>query len=117
LLDSNINWGQDLFNLERWCKTHPEIDEMRVAYWGSYPLELTEVPSRGMPPVNDPQPGWYALSVNYLYDREKQYRYFLNFEPVDRIGYSIYIYHITLEEANRIRRETGLPEINEETHE
>jgi len=21
--------------------------------------------------------GWYALSVNYLYDREKQYRYFL----------------------------------------
>ncbi|MDR1957657.1 MAG: hypothetical protein LBQ54_01180 [Planctomycetaceae bacterium] len=114
LLDSNIDWGQDLFNLERWCKTHPEIDEMRVAYWGSYPLELTEVPSKGMPLSNDPQPGWYALSVNYLYDREKQYRYFLNFEPVDTAGYSICIYHITLEEANRVRRETGLPEIEKD---
>lgn len=25
LLDSNIDWGQDLFFLERWCKKHPEI--------------------------------------------------------------------------------------------
>ncbi|MDR1491863.1 MAG: hypothetical protein LBT05_03965 [Planctomycetaceae bacterium] len=64
-----------------------------------------------MPSANDPQPGWYALSVNHLYDREKQYRYFLNFEPADKIGYSIYIYHIMPEDANRVRRETGLPEI------
>jgi hypothetical protein len=55
------------------------------------------------------------LSVNHLYDREKQYRYFLNFEPIDRIGYSIYIYHITLEEANHVHREMGLPEIEEIT--
>jgi hypothetical protein len=64
-----------------------------------------------MPPANNPQSGWYALSVNYLYSREKQYRYFLNFEPVARAGYSMYIYHITLEDANRVRREMGLPEI------
>ncbi|MDR1959576.1 MAG: hypothetical protein LBQ54_11150 [Planctomycetaceae bacterium] len=77
---------------------------MKVAYWGSYPLELTEVPSGGMPPANGPQPGWYALSVNSLYGREKQYRYFLDFAPVDTAGYSIYIYRITLEEVNRVRR-------------
>ena len=29
-------------------------------------------------------------------------------------GYSIYIYHITLDEANRVRRELGLPELSEE---
>jgi hypothetical protein len=101
LLDSNIDWGQDLFYLERWYQNHPEAKEMKVAYWGSYPLELTQIPSKAMPPANDPQPGWYALSVNHLYNREKQYRYFLNFEPIDRIGYSIYIYHITLEDAKR----------------
>jgi len=28
--------------------------------------------------------------------------------------YSIYIYHITLDEANRVRRELGLPELKEE---
>jgi hypothetical protein len=26
-------------------------------------------------------------------------------------GYSIYIYHISLDEANRVRRELGLPEL------
>ena len=112
MLGSNIDWGQDLFYLENWCKKRPEIQEIRVACWGSYPLELTKIPSTGMPPANDPQPGWYALSVNYLYDHERQYRYFLNFEPVARVGYSIYIYHITLEEANRVRREMSLPEID-----
>jgi hypothetical protein len=29
-------------------------------------------------------------------------------------GYSIYIYHITLEEANRVRRELGLAELSQE---
>jgi hypothetical protein len=29
-------------------------------------------------------------------------------------GYSIYIYHITLGEANRVRRNLGLPELKAE---
>jgi len=111
LLDSNIDWGQDLFYLEHWCRDNPHVKEIKVASWGGYPLELTTIPSTGIPPANDPQPGWFALSVNYLYDREKQYRYFLNYEPVATAGYSIYIYHITPDEANRVRREMGLPEI------
>jgi hypothetical protein len=94
LLDSNIDWGQDLFYLERWCRNNPEVKNIKTALWGSYPLNATTIPSAGMPSANDPQPGWYALSVNYLYDRSEQYRYFLNFEPVARVGYSIYIYHI-----------------------
>ena len=112
LLDSNIDWGQDLFYLERWFKTHPDVTEIKAACWGSYPLELTKIPSTGMPSTNDPQPGWYALSVNYLYDRSEQYRYFLNFETVARAGYSIYIYHVSLEEANRVRNKMGLPELD-----
>jgi hypothetical protein len=72
---------------------------------------LTKIPLKAMPPANDPQPGWYALSVNHLYDREKQYRYFLNFEPVATAGYSMYIYHITRKDANRVRREMGLQDL------
>jgi hypothetical protein len=99
LLDSNIDWGQDLFYLERWCQTNPDVTEMKVALWGSYPLESTKVPSVGTPPANTPEPGWYTLSVNYLYGKDKQYRYFLNFESVARVGYTIYIYHITQEDV------------------
>ena len=94
LLDSNIDWGQDLFELERWCQLHPEIKSLKGAYSGSYPIELTTIPNQGMPSVDTPEPSWYALSVNYLYDKSGQYRYFLNFTPVDYIGYSIYVYHI-----------------------
>jgi hypothetical protein len=101
LLNSNIDWGQDLFYLERWCRKNPDVAEIWVAYWGNFPLELTDMPVVGMPPMNDPQPGWYAVSVNYLYDRHGQYRYFLHFEPVARAGYSIYIYHLTQEDVER----------------
>ncbi len=104
LLDSNIDWGQDLFYLEKWCKVHPEVTEIKCAVWGSYPLDQTSIPDTGMPPANKPQPGWYALSVNYLYDREKQYRYFWEFEPVDIIGYSIYVYHLTEEDIAKTHK-------------
>jgi hypothetical protein len=110
LLDSNIDWGQDLFYLEKWCLQHPEVTEISTAIYGTYPLEQTKVPTTSMPPINHPQSGWYALSVNYLYNREKQYRYFLHLKPAARAGYSIYIYHITPEEVNRVRNEIMMSE-------
>ena len=123
LLDSNIDWGQDLFYLEDWYLAHPEARPMKVAYFGSYPLDKTKIESAGTPPIGadreqtvsdtdatifGPLPGWYALSVNEIYGQSPQYRYFLNFRPVAMAGYSIYIYHITVDEANRVRRAMGL---------
>jgi hypothetical protein len=126
LLGSNIDWGQDLFCLEEWCRLHPEAQPIQVAYFGGYPVERSNIKSSGNPPIGvewkqfdnmtdlaayGPLPGWYALSVNEIYSRSQQYRYFLNFQPVATAGYSIYIYHITLDEANRVRRKLGLPEL------
>jgi len=39
------------------------------------------------------------------------YGYFLNFSPIARAGYSIYIYRITVDDANRVRAQLGLPPI------
>ncbi|MDR0610123.1 MAG: glycosyltransferase family 39 protein [Planctomycetaceae bacterium] len=82
------------------------------------------------PELLGPQPGWYAIDVCFLlggdplsaadgkggWDEPSKrtgydLSYFQNFKPVTQAGYSIYIYHITLEDANRVRREMGLPEI------
>jgi hypothetical protein len=129
LLDSNIDWGQDLFCLEDWYESHPKARPMKVAYFGGYPLDKSKIKSAGAPPSGPdgeqidgkidprsfgPVPGWYALSVTEIYGRSQQYRYFLNFQPVAMAGYSIYIYHITLGEANRVRRNLGLPELKAE---
>jgi hypothetical protein len=45
----------------------------------------------------------------FPYSPLHQYEYFQHFQPIAKAGYSIFIYHITLEEANRFRREWGLP--------
>jgi hypothetical protein len=126
LLDSNIDWGQDLLYLKDWLDGHPDVKLDGLACWGSYPATLAGIPETPNPAPGPecerhnskqpedqfgPRPGWYALSVNYLYDRSRQYRHFLPFEPVAMAGYSIYIYQITLEDANRVRRELGLAEL------
>ncbi len=72
-----------------------------------------------------PCPGWYAIDVNHLHSvgdavvdehadlqrpttQQLNWHYFLHFRPVAMAGYSIYIYHVTLDEANRVRKELGL---------
>ena len=93
LIDSNIDWGQDLFGLERWCKNHPEVKDIKTALYEGYPIEMTAIPSAGPPRGDTIQPGWYALSVNWLYGDEK-HRRFLKYRPAAVIGYTIYVYHI-----------------------
>lgn len=126
LHDSNIDWGQDLLYLKQWLEQHPESQPIGLAY--SLPIWLVDpkdlgidytVPPYGvnadftiapnLPGATGPMPGWYAICVRRLRDRGKEYEYFLQLQPVAMAGYSIYIYHITLEDANRVRAESGLP--------
>jgi hypothetical protein len=124
---SNTDWGQDLLYLKRWLDEHAEARPLHLA-WEVCVVDprLAGIDSTIPPPGPDslvwrrvsprelgPQPGWHAVSVNLLRGRTKEYAYFLRFEPVAMAGYSIWIYHITAQEANRVRRELGLPEIHE----
>jgi hypothetical protein len=68
------------------------LDEMAIDWWDSRrPIE----------------PGWYAISVNHLqgstYDKQKpdheSYRWLKDKEPLHQVGTSIFIYHLTAEEA------------------
>ena len=137
LVDSNIDWGQDLLYLKRWLDEHPEARPLGLAYFGSFDPRVAGIdfslppkgPPGAMPSTTSreplgPQPGWYAVSVMLLrggqfslrdgrggsiFADRPYYTYFQHFRPVAMAGYSIYIYHIDLEEANRVRRELGLP--------
>jgi len=126
LLDSNIDWGQDLLFLKKWQERHPEAQPLRAALYSSYDpailgLKLAEAPPSWPPPaqpdtalrremfVNDLTPGWYALSVNRLWSRGGEYAYFReHLKPAAYAGYSIYIYHLSEADCREVRRRLGL---------
>ena len=128
LLGSSTDWGQDILFLEKWCSDHPDARPLHLAHVAYFDPAIAGIDFRE-PPVDPrwdhlsceispsrlgPHPGWHAISVNQLRSCRQQYSYFLDLEPVATAGYSIYIYHITLEDANRVRRELGLPELPED---
>jgi hypothetical protein len=123
LLDSNIDWGQDSLFLERWLDEHPEARPMHLALFGPTPRNLADEPLLHPPPGpaegaaqgSGPQPGYYAISVNAL--RGMNFRgasgleYFQRFEPIARAGYTIYVYHLSRQDCDRLRTEMGLPPV------
>ncbi len=167
LVDSNLDWGQDLNRLAAWVHRHPEWQNVRIAYWGPTPPELVGLspyrvaprdlrqmpaalryPTESDDPLTwGPQPGKFAISVNFergmgfrmpcpqnLWDKfplrsparvgitmlsvpKDSYRYFQEFEPrvEPEIGYSILLYEVSLEQANRVRKTMGLPLLSDST--
>ena len=147
LLNSNIDWSQDLWFLKQWLDEHPSVKLDGLKFYGNSSAFLIGLPKTPFPPRAgefenkrtwddskfapyrlsqlessifklvkfelNPKPGWYALSVNEIYGRSEQYRYFLNFRPVARAGHSIYIYNITANQIDRVRRKMGLPTLTQ----
>ncbi len=138
LLDSNIDWGQDVFFLRDWLKAHPEARPLGMAYFGYFDpriagIDYTLAPKGETSPEEairpdavelGPHPGWYAVSVSmrqglefsapdgkggYPWFALNSFSYFQRFKPVGHAGWSIYIYHITPEECARVREKMGLP--------
>jgi hypothetical protein len=110
LIDASIDWGQDLFRLKEWIDAHPEARPIYVDFHGSVELENLGIKSDPYPA--SPQPGWYAVSVHRLHVAEGN-KHFLPLEPLDRIGYSMNIYHLSEAEADRAGRAIGAPRAGE----
>ena len=141
LLDSNIDWGQDLLYLRDWLKEHPEAKPLNMAYFGYLDPRVAgiefELPPKGETSPEEsvdphaqeigPHPGWYAVSValmrgceisvpdghgGYPWFTLNSFAYFQHFRPVAHAGWSIYIYHISWEECQKVRKQLELPELD-----
>ncbi|PIR70514.1 MAG: hypothetical protein COU46_01080 [Candidatus Niyogibacteria bacterium CG10_big_fil_rev_8_21_14_0_10_42_19] len=105
ITDSNYDWGQDLKRLAVFVEKN-NIDKIRLEYFGggspSYYLGNSFEPwwsSRG-----EPQEGWFAISAtlrqgafgrpinNFTQKPEDSYLWLKKYEPVARVGYSIFVY-------------------------
>ena len=101
--DSNIDWGQDLPGLLNWQQNHPQARPLRQMYFGSLSPNVYGIQSETLPlnttHITQPQPGYYAISAHYLTwlrKIKKQHNldidWLTKYHPIDRVGYSIYIY-------------------------
>ncbi len=111
LVDSNIDWGQDLSGLKVWMDENG-VDQVWLSYFGeaqpeyygidyvgldSYPPRLMNPQARPFYP-HDPAPGIYAISATNLqgvqFANHDHFAWFRNREPLAKIGYSIFIYDV-----------------------
>lgn len=109
LVDSNLDWGQDLARLGQW-QSNEKIQPLWLSYFGearpeyygidyvgldSFSPRLMNPDARPFYP-HDPSPGWYAISATTLqgvhFADHDQFRFFREKEPVGKIGYSIFLY-------------------------
>jgi hypothetical protein len=114
LLDSNLDWGQDLKGLKRWMDKNG-VKKIQFLYFGTgepeyYGINAFYLPgSMIMHPSTDEQkkpevPDYLAVSANHLYgsaiflseEQEEILRSYRLEQPVTTIGYSILIYKLDL---------------------
>ncbi|HUJ11006.1 MAG TPA: glycosyltransferase family 39 protein [Verrucomicrobiae bacterium] len=108
LVDSNLDWGQDLKSLKQWMTEH-QVHHINLCYFGVaapsyYGIDYTPLPGS---PYYDPKtvakpelPGYVAVSATnlrgaYLSEFIKSlYAPLQNRKPAAVLGYSIYVYWV-----------------------
>ena len=108
LVDSNLDWGQDLKGLKRWMNER-DVRHINLSYFGTadpayYKIDCAHLP--GAPFFDEKLvggarlPGFVAVSATnlrgvYLPDSARDiYKPLLEREPAAVIGYSIYVYWV-----------------------
>ncbi|MFO1400149.1 MAG: glycosyltransferase family 39 protein [Steroidobacteraceae bacterium] len=93
LVDSDLDWGQDLRRLSReLARRH--VDALYLAYSGSADLTLEHLPPFQALPRDRPVSGWVAIDMLTLKDGRPHYDWLLAYTPVARVGKSIDLYRI-----------------------
>jgi len=107
LVDSNLDWGQDLKGLKKYMQQHG-ISRINLSYFGSDSPERYGITYNWFPStvLGNPDPekhsmalkGWFAISATSLqgdyFDNKNQFAWFKDRKPIAKIGYSIFIYNL-----------------------
>ncbi|MBC7856654.1 MAG: glycosyltransferase family 39 protein [Pirellulaceae bacterium] len=113
LNNSNIDWGQDLLMLRDWKRKNAPDEPLYLAYFGrvnpSHAGIDYHLPPQFQESPETLAPGWYGVSVTLLQGRaysvessdgksvhcpENAYSYFGEMTPDDRVGHSIFLFHV-----------------------
>jgi Dolichyl-phosphate-mannose-protein mannosyltransferase len=119
-LDSDLDWGQDLARLSKWLGARG-VEDVALSYFGRAELSSAGLPRFHELAPNQPVEGWVAISaynralpspfvvrrfpgmaayysIPWNFERLKPepgpFAWLLAYQPVARIGQSIFVYHI-----------------------
>jgi len=100
LVDSNLDWGQDLKHLARYLESEG-VDQVFLSYFGTadpshYGISYQPMPTE--PPDVGATTAHYVISATNLQavygTADKRGHWLLSYEPVDTVGYSIFVYRL-----------------------
>jgi hypothetical protein len=96
LVDSNLDWGQDLYRLRDTIVARGIHDTVRVAYFGTADVSAAGVPNARELGLHERATGWIAASETYLAGEwvGRAYDWLLAYPPVARVGPSMRLWYI-----------------------
>ena len=110
LVDSNLDWGQNLWDLRTWMERN-DVDEINYAHYSPARLDVYGIQATLLPPDPragpftpwTPAPGIYAIGATVLQGAYapdlNTYAWFRDREPIARLGNALFIYRIEPETA------------------
>ena len=95
LVDSNLDWGQDLYRLGAVMK-RMRIDSIAVAYYGSASLDAAGVRNARLLSAAERPRGWIAASQTMLagVGGDGAYEWLNELSPVGRVGSSLVLFYV-----------------------
>lgn len=120
LVDSNLDWGQDLALVPGWLEQHPDWirDGYYLAYFGTFPPSALGLHYQ-LPPREIPVPGRYIVSANFVQGRPHAVQredgsmdlispldlwYLQMLPPTARVSPSILVFEITVDDIIRLQK-------------
>ncbi len=105
LVDSNLDWGQNLWDLAAWME-QAGVERVRYAHYSPARPEVYGVRYDRLPPAYgtqrfprwNPPPGDYAIGATVLQGDYTvppwQYEWFRAQEPIAVLGHALFLYHV-----------------------
>lgn len=93
LLGSNIDWGQDFYELKEWIEKHPAAKPLYITIEPAIPVKKLGIECEDKIPTEQAE-GWMVIGTNKLYEKKKKHGWIREHEPVAKIGFSLWVYQI-----------------------